>query len=339
MTTNVPTRSAGIDLFRFIGAFFIVLLHSEYGDLSTSFENVIRLSARWAVPFFFIVSGYFLAPKMQNRDLPLAKIENSLMRMIWILLVSSVFYFLLNTYFTKALSFSIEQFLTGTNFHLWFLGSLIFGFLSIWFIYRLNKGKYMYIISITILIIALYTDIYDVVLGQTQPYELFRFLLSIPFMFGGILLAKLRFVQRSWIFYLLLVAASFAITLLEVYHLNQYYGLDWWEPQLTIGSVIMAYGIFALSLQIKVKPNLFSKMGAQYSLLVYLYHPFVLYLMKVAGNNLLPQTLFAEIERFNPIICFTLTMGGIAILHKFTPWMYHFLDGSNIKAKPRRAVV
>lgn len=327
MTQTLRARAEGIDLFRFIGAFFIMLLHTEYGNLPDVYVNAIRLSGRWAVPFFFIVSGYFLSSKIVSKNLPISTIEKSVFRLFTLLVVSSVVYILVNFYHTGNLFFKIENVLTGTNFHLWFLGSLILGYLIIWYMYALNNGKGLGLFSIIILSCALITDSYDVVIGKTLAYEAARFMLSVPFLYGGILLAKKKYKANHWWIYTLITLAGYGITLTETHLLNTYYGLDWWEPQLLIGSVIMAFGVFALSASLPIKANRFSRMGSEYSLLIYLYHPLVYFLILVAGNHMLSDQNQQFAARFNPIIGFIITVLGIIALRKLLPSMYKILNG------------
>ena len=59
-------RNNGVDLFRLVGAFFIILVHTDYYNLNNALSENIRISARWALPYFFICSGYFLYEKIKN---------------------------------------------------------------------------------------------------------------------------------------------------------------------------------------------------------------------------------------------------------------------------------
>ena len=62
-------RKNGIDLFKLIGAFFIMCLHTSYGSLDQEYVDNLRLFSRWAVPFFFISTGLFLGNKIENKNL------------------------------------------------------------------------------------------------------------------------------------------------------------------------------------------------------------------------------------------------------------------------------
>jgi surface polysaccharide O-acyltransferase-like enzyme len=332
MTTK-GFRAEGIDLFRFIGAFFIMMLHTEYGDLPETYVNVLRLSGRWAVPFFFIVSGYFLAAKVNRQTLELGRLEKGLFRLISVLLVSSLFYLMLNFYYTGAFFFSISNIIAGTNFHLWFLGSLIFGYILIWYCFMLNKGKYLGWISLLVVLFAILSDSYDVILGVELDYELARFMISLPCLYAGIQLAKMQFPKQWWPVYLLISLFGLGLSIAEAYALNIAYGLDMWEPQLLFGSLIMALGLFAFAASIRLKANALSKMGAQHSLLIYLYHPFVYFLLLVFGKNLLSEDVRLLFERFNPVWGFIVTLSGIVLLQRWLPGVYRILNGDLRKGK------
>lgn len=55
-------RMVGIDLGRFIACLAVIFIHQQsihYGPYHNTRE-VLNLASRWAVPFFFIISGYFM---------------------------------------------------------------------------------------------------------------------------------------------------------------------------------------------------------------------------------------------------------------------------------------
>ena len=60
-------RNRTFDLFKWAAALFVLLLHVPFpGDVG----GTVRMFARWAVPFFFMVSGYFTYGAVQRRGLP-----------------------------------------------------------------------------------------------------------------------------------------------------------------------------------------------------------------------------------------------------------------------------
>ena len=61
-----------IDIFRIFCAFFVVLIHFDPGEATPVAEMMVHCFSRQAVPFFFIVSGFFFAWKVQTVDAPKA---------------------------------------------------------------------------------------------------------------------------------------------------------------------------------------------------------------------------------------------------------------------------
>mgnify|MGYP002224052531 FL=1 len=67
-------RNRTFDLFKWAAALFVLLLHVPFpGDVG----GTVRMFARWAVPFFFMVSGYFTYGAVQRQD------AGRLVRRIW----------------------------------------------------------------------------------------------------------------------------------------------------------------------------------------------------------------------------------------------------------------
>ncbi len=70
-----------VDLFKFIGSIFIFLMHlNMFGDSST-LRFSWELLARWAVPFFFIVSSFFLFSKEVDNNIDKQTLKKYLKRM------------------------------------------------------------------------------------------------------------------------------------------------------------------------------------------------------------------------------------------------------------------
>jgi surface polysaccharide O-acyltransferase-like enzyme len=117
----------GIDAFRLLAFIAVVLLHTVGGKTTPQPDpgKYIDLLCRFAVPFFFILSGYFLSRRNSNL---LITLKNVVMRLAPIFLFWSVFYILL-TNLHAAPHFDLRFFKDwiihgGPGFHLWFLSSL-----------------------------------------------------------------------------------------------------------------------------------------------------------------------------------------------------------------------
>lgn len=80
-------RLFAVDIAKFIAAIFVIFIHCTfYGDLGVAIKSI----ARFAVPFFFICSGFFLYGNSPE------KILKKIVHIIKLLLFSSVLYFAFN---------------------------------------------------------------------------------------------------------------------------------------------------------------------------------------------------------------------------------------------------
>ena len=138
---NRNKEYAGVDYFKLIAAFLVIAIHtsplatySEIGDFVLT-----RIIARVAVPFYFMVSGYFLISRYAyNTD----KLKNFLKKMVVIYEISIFLYIPVNVYNHY---FSMEYllpnllkdfFFDGTMYHLWYLPASMLGAVIAWFLVR-----------------------------------------------------------------------------------------------------------------------------------------------------------------------------------------------------------
>lgn len=121
------TRSAGIDLGRVLGCFFIILLHQSAADYGAAgkVSDILDQLARWAVPFFFIMTGYFT----RFDTGPNAVIQRSVTRIVPLYLFWLVLYITWADQETVRLADPVwligALIYGGPGFHLWFLPSLV----------------------------------------------------------------------------------------------------------------------------------------------------------------------------------------------------------------------
>lgn len=323
-------RKNGIDLFRLIGAFFIMCLHTNYGNLSQESVDNLRLISRWAVPFYFIATGFFLGPKFENGILDFKRIEKNVSMLISILIVSSIIYLPLDYIHGNDIN-SIVNILTGSYFHLWFIGALLIGYIFIWYLFYLKKSKTLPYISIFILLLALFTDSYDQLFNLNLNYSLSSLLLSIPFMHIGIILSKKETNLFSNKLLIGLVLLGFVLQFIEAELFLKLFDYNKYTHQFLIGTLLTAVPLFALSSKINIKENRFSKWGRKYSLVIYLYHPIIYEIMRVTLNKFVPN-YYDYISMFYPVIGFILSLTIAIMLDRFSPKIYGILNG-NIQIK------
>jgi len=140
-------RNALMDTLRLLVSFFVVLLHAP---LPGGFGEAIKPILRCAVPFYFMVSGYWLADNDMARVK--ARLNKQARRMFLLLAVSCAAFFVMNIAYSVAIeraglaapfqtlldyraiaSFLVfnntDLFWPGGSAHLWFLAGLLYALL------------------------------------------------------------------------------------------------------------------------------------------------------------------------------------------------------------------
>jgi hypothetical protein len=318
-------RSNTIDLFRFIGTLSVLILHTDFGKLPTFIVDDLRLLSRWAVPFFFMVSGFFLSKHIQERISLNSNIVERLMRLLTILIISSLFFTPIALYLNHY-PFQVSNLITGTYFHLWFIGSLIWSTVVIWYVYYLNKEAFLPLLSGILLATAVFANSYDLLFSIDIDYYFFMFLSSLPFIFIGILFREKRFYLQKTSVLITLLVFGIAIQKTEAIFFESFFRKPQYEQQLLLGTIIISLAIFGLSISHLTKENIISKLGRDHSLFIYLFHP-IFYLLIDFIYRLLPFQFVYELKMFNPIYCLLLTLLASAIIKINFPTFFNLLNG------------
>ncbi|HEX2935707.1 MAG TPA: acyltransferase [Bacteroidales bacterium] len=323
------SRKNGIDLFRLIAAFFVMFLHTSYGNLNNDIASYIRLSGRWAVPFFFMCSGYFLNNRIsETGKLTFGSIEKNMVTLISLLIVTSIVYLPLHFLTTGTwYSCKAELLFCGTWWHLWFISSLLFGYITITYFFAINKSKWLLPLSVIIALFAIVADSYDNFFGLRINYdELARFLLSIPFMYLGLNISKTRFYKVNIAVIAFLATLGYMLQIAEAQMFYQLFGYDKYTHQFLFGSILMAVSLFLFALKLEIPDNKVSSWGRKYSLSVYLYHLFVFFftakIIHVSFPNASNNTALLI-----PFVAFPVILIGNIILEKKLPSLFCILNG------------
>ncbi|MEZ5275618.1 MAG: acyltransferase [Opitutaceae bacterium] len=162
-------RHLGLDFGRLTAAFFVVAIHAGPGTEAPGFSGeLLNQAARFAVPFFFCVSGWLFARSYRH-----AATWHTLWRYEWRIL--SLFLFWSAVYFLNPSIAAIQEFgwfesyrerwhfltaspvqlmLNGTALHLWYLVSLAMGLFLVWLVNRRTAipgvllGSLLYLIAL-----------------------------------------------------------------------------------------------------------------------------------------------------------------------------------------------
>ena len=165
-------EKTNIDLYRLIAAFMIVAIHTyPFDGINENLDYfVTRVMFRIAVPFFLMITGYYLLPKAIKKKETLISYTKKILKIYFI---SILIYIPINIYMGDFKSINILKLIKdilvdGTMYHLWYFPALILG---IWLTYYLIKNvtKKLLGIFISILyIIGLFGDSYYGLISNIQ---------------------------------------------------------------------------------------------------------------------------------------------------------------------------
>lgn len=323
-------RNNMIDVFRFFGCFAVIILHVTYPGASPNLVILLRLLSRWAVPFFFLVSGYFFYSRF-NKNANEAII--SVLKTILMLYVTSCIIFLpvgiLSSIKNTGSASSILSFQTlfsGTYFHLWFIGSMIFGYLFVWLLLVSKLDKLLNIISVGIVLIILAFDSYSHILNISADSNVLRYLSSIPLLTLGFSIARNNFKFHNLTSVLLLIILlGVGCELSEAFFLQKYTNYDPFKHQILIGTLIMATALLVFAINYDVPDNWMAQYGKRYSLVIYLYHPLAISAVSVIFQKM---KILNSAQLVIPVIVFIITLGITVFIDKYMNRLFRILSGT-----------
>lgn len=228
----------GLDLFKLIAAYLIVLLHAI--ETSKWYPNEIKfIFTRFAVPFFFIASGYLLYQKLESSKSPKSYFIRYEKKLLLIFAIWNVLYlpFMIVSYyqihgdeglFRVILLLVRRFFLIGAGPY-WYLLVLLITSAILYLIYKYSKYKILYglmVIGFVLLIpytcfksywenLFIFKYIFKVIY-TVFSYEFNFIMYGIPFMGLGFIFARKDVKMSSKSSVAVLVTA----TLLRVFEYN-----------------------------------------------------------------------------------------------------------------------
>ncbi|MCI9132808.1 MAG: acyltransferase [Lachnospiraceae bacterium] len=186
MSGRSPGRNRSLDLFRIVAAILIVAIHTSPLETYSELADFIltRIVARVAVPFFFLVTGYYVLPKCLGSS---GKGRNQRRRSFWnyekknlylylgaILLYLPVNWYAGNLKGPWTLGGLLQELVfQGTFYHLWYLPGLLLGMLLVYGLGKLVPYRILLAISAVLYVIGLGGDSYYGLVSQWKPLEAF----------------------------------------------------------------------------------------------------------------------------------------------------------------------
>lgn len=181
-------RNYSIDIIKFFAMFFIVCVHVQpfsnmnVGDINGNvITNLIVTFGRFAVPFFFAISGYLLCERLTTAENPQVYFLKYIKRNVKLYTSWLLFYFIfditmvvlrsytqgqelitaMNTYFKEYSVWKILYFGTNTtSYPLWFLLALVWSVIVVALFYKRGKIKYLLSISLGLNLIGQFGQSY-----------------------------------------------------------------------------------------------------------------------------------------------------------------------------------
>lgn len=327
-----PTRYYGVDVLRLWGAFGVILLHFDFGALDNSeVANAARVLCRWIVPYFFLASGYFFGMNYAKQGD--GAFKKTLLNVFYITVLVNIIYFPVMIFQKMQNNEPYELFTifaAGTYLHLWFLHSLILGYLTLWLLVYKGKESFFFPLAMIILlslIVIGFLLFFDVKINA----GFFRNFVSIPLLIIGFKLAKTSFAEKKIPIKLTLVTllGGLMLQFIEAYFKFKLSHDPFPRPPYySFGVFITTFSIFFIALNWKLKTETKAALfGRRYALPIYLYHPLLnIGLFFIWDQLHLPDTIFNIFVKY--IFIISLNFLIIWQLDKTFPKAYRFLTGS-----------
>lgn len=322
-------RNNALDAAKLLACFFIIVVHSGgYQEYAEPFGELFRVSSRWALPFFFLASGYLMGTAKQE------DFGKKINKLVSILFWSSVLYvpIIYRMYqgdFWKIAGkiLSNDTLHGGTFFHLWFINALILGIILTNYFIRNSNIIFSLVLSVSILIACWYGDLVKSLHYDIYIYYALRTLISFSLVYLGYCFAKSGVLTRvSNKISIFVFIFSILLMVLEVYFVGRFFNADMMERQFPLFATPACIALLSISVNARIPENIFSKLGRDYSLGVYIVHPFIQYILIHDVGSYLANNSTLKLA-----ISFSLSLIILAFTKRFIPIVYRKLNGVGIK--------
>jgi len=139
-------RNSTVDVLRLLAAFLVVFVHSGLHGLDGKvgfLGTILLVFGRLAVPFFFVVSGYFLYSSYEKQA---DRIIRSVPKLLNIFILSSVLYFVFFGWYFGSYSFTASLITPSTIFNMLIFNHPIYNE-ALWFLLALIGGSLLVLLN------------------------------------------------------------------------------------------------------------------------------------------------------------------------------------------------
>lgn len=331
-------RNDTLGILKLFASYMVVFIHVQfYGQIGSAVDAL----ARFAVPFFFLVSGFFsheiTTQKIKERILKLLSLTFLAFTIYWgyniLTLLQDRSNLELDQYFMPY--FKLETMLQLLLFnvpvhtgHLWYLLAIIYVYILYYYFtaYKLSE-KLLYLVSLLALVLHLFMGEVLTAFNIIIPTPFVRnfALMGVPF-FGAGVIAK-KHIQTLCKTPTYIIIGSIIIGILETVFSRYYFG----ENQLYIGSLFVVFSLSVVFIKYpdaKFPRSLLTL--TKCSTYIYILHPLVSSILKkiyfLVGIEISPSFVG---EMLHPII--------VCILSTITAYLLlNTISSKNILFKRKR---
>jgi len=169
----------GLDYFKVVAALLVIAIHtSPLSTFNTGADFIFsRIIARIAVPFFLMVTGYFVLSKyLFGGSVNSSVLRRSIYKALVLYAIAIITYLPVNIYAGQLKGIGILGILQklifdGTFYHLWYLPAAILGMLLIYLLRRRLPFKAVWGIAILLYVLGLLGDSYFGLVSKIPAIE------------------------------------------------------------------------------------------------------------------------------------------------------------------------
>lgn len=323
-------RNYALDVAKIVACFFIVSVHvGNYSEFSAPWGETLRVMTRWAVPFFFLASGYTIG----NSDAgALLKRVNKLISILFFssVIYLPVVYFQSGENILKTLNKVLSQDTVhyGLYGHLWFIGSLIAGLIIFGFARSNLSHRKSLVLSVFIIFMCWFGDAIKSFGAQVWFFYVFRYLAGFALVYIGWCIGSGRVqIPKNNIQLILCFVVCLMAMGGEYYIAFSYFDGTHGERQFPLACIPASIILLMLCAKIKMKSNYLSYLGEKYSLGIYLIRPLVIYILGKSSGYLRMHIFSSEML----VLGFSISLLVLMCISKYCLAFFNKLNGIGIK--------
>jgi len=319
------------DVLRILAIFAVITIHSTTKTIQISHNNLIDFSfslflnqiARFAVPMFFLISGFVLELNYHFHKNYFEYLKRRVSKLFIPYFVWSLFYYLL-IFKNQSENFISALIYGAASYQLYFIPSLFIFYLIFPYMHKYYKVFTKPVVIIPLGIIQLSILAFDYFVRPLPPYfplsvALFNYFAFISGMIAANNFAKIKsfFKRFRWITGILAIIFAFVVFFegrngyLETHNYLSFYSQ--WRPSVLIYTLIISGVIYYYSSKSSLSEAIIKKLSSL-SFFVFFVHVSILeYAWKIFGYKTFPLIQPNEVTR----VVFDLTMLLIVTLSSF----------------------